>query len=223
MLVRRCCHTTKDSTDVNHIYRLSPGATGATVGAMGEKAELLERAIGTEALAQQALLRGDAARSRTLFRAAADAYRAAWEVAGPRSFGRLVGLLKASILSGDGGHDAAYVRAALHDECDSPASCYALAIAAVVQGDDDVALRAIEGMREGDEAFGRTAHALGALIHGDAEGYAAAVQQIVDEAATREQFLTGVPFADTAVMLERLADPRGLAARPASSLMPVLS
>jgi hypothetical protein len=190
---------------------------------MGEKADLLERAIRTEGLAQQALLRGDAARSRTLFRAAADLYRGAWEVAGPRSFGRLVGLLKASILSGDGGHDAAYVRAALNDECDSPASCYALAIAAVVQGDDDVALRAIEGMRAGDEAFGRTAHALGALVHGDAEGYAAAVEAIVAEFATRDQYLTGVPFADTAVMLERLAEPRGLAARPASALMPVLS
>lgn len=189
---------------------------------MGEKADLLERAIRIEGAAQQALLRGDVARSRTLFRHAADGYRAAWEVAGPRSFGRLVGLLKASILSGDGGHDAAYVRAALGDVCDTPASCYALAIAAVVQGDDDVVLRAIEGMRGGDEGFQRVAHALGALVHGDAEGYAAAVGEIVAEAAAREQHLTGVAFADTAAMLERLAQPRGLAARPASALMLVL-
>jgi hypothetical protein len=190
---------------------------------MGEKAERLVEAIRIEGAAQQALLRGDAARSRTLFRAAADGYRAAWEAAGPRSFGRLIGLLKCSILSGDGGHDAAYVRRALQDECDTPAACYALAIAAVAQGDDDVALRAIEGMRGGDEAFARAARALGALVHGDAEGYAAAVGEVVAEAAAREQHLTGVAFADTAVMLERLAEPRGLAARPASALMPVLS
>jgi hypothetical protein len=190
---------------------------------MGEKADLLTQAIRIEGAAQQALLRGDAARSRTRFRAAADAYRAAWEAAGPRSFGRLIGLLKCSVLSGDGGHDAAYVRRALSDACDTPASCYALAIAATIQGDDDVTLRAIEGMRGRDEAFQRAARALAALVHGDADGYAAAVAAIVAEAAAREQHLTGVAFADTAVMLERLAEPRGLAARPASSLMPVLS
>ena len=63
-----------------------------------------------------------------------------------------VGLLKASILWGEGGHAAAYVRAgARRRGCDSPPSCYALAIAALVQGDDEAALPAIEGMRGGDE------------------------------------------------------------------------
>jgi hypothetical protein len=189
---------------------------------MTHDAELLARAIRIEGAAQQALLRGDAARSRTLFRGAAEAYRASWEAAAPRAFGRLVGLLKASILSGDGGHDAVYVRRALGETCDSPASCYALAIAALAQGDDEVALRAVEGMRAGDAAFGRTADALAALLHGDRDGYAAAVGQIVADFAAREQHLTGVAFADTAVVLERLAEPRGLAARPASALMPVL-
>ncbi len=77
-------------------------------------------------------------------------------------------------------------------------------------------------MRAGDEAFGRTADALAALVHGDRDAYAAAVAAIVADFAAREDHLTGVAFADTAVMLERLAAPRGMAARPASSLMPVL-
>lgn len=184
--------------------------------------ELLQEAIRLDGAAQQALLRGDTARARALFRAAADRYRDSWEVAPPRSYGRLVGMLKASILWGEGGHDAVYARRALGDACDSPPACYALAIAALAQGDDEAALPVIEGMRAGDEAFQRTAAAMAALVHGDRDGYAAAVGAIVADFAAREDHLTGVAFADTAVMLERLAAPRGLAARPASSLMPVL-
>lgn len=184
---------------------------------------LLREAIGFDAAAQQALLRGDLAQARSRFGAAADRYRASWEAAPPRSFGRLVGLLKSAILSGDGGHAAAYVRDALDGGCDSPPSCYALALAALVQGDDAAALPAIEGMRSvEDGAFLRTADALAALARGDGPAYGAAVEAIVADFAARETHLTGVAFADTAVMLERLAAPRGLAARPASALMPVL-
>jgi len=192
-------------------------------------------AIRFDGLAQQALLRGDAARSRTLFRAAAERYRASWEAAGPRAYGRLIGLLKSSILWGEGGHAAGYVRAQLGDEfrptvtasgdlrATSPAACYALALAALAQGDDEAALPGIEGMRAGeDAAFARTADALHALAIGDREAYAAAVEAIVADFAAREVHLTGVAFADTAVMLERLAAPRGMAVRPASVVMPVL-
>jgi hypothetical protein len=189
--------------------------------------QLLREAIGFERAAQQALLRGDATRSRSSFRAAEERYRASWEAAGPRAFGRLIGMLKASILAGQGGHAAAYARAALGETCDearrasAPAS-YALALAALAQGDDEAALPAIERMREGGEAFARTADALDALAHDDRDAYAAAVQAIVEDFAAREDHLTGVAFADTAVMLERLAAPRGMAVRPASAVMPVL-
>lgn len=184
--------------------------------------QLLREAIELERGAQQALLRGDAARSRTLFRAAAERYRASWEAAGPRAFGRLIGLLKASVLWGDGGPAAAYVRAQLGDECDSPPACYALALAALIQGDDAAALPAVEGMREGGEAFARTADALHALVHGDGPAYAAALHLIVADFAARRDHLTGVAFADTALMVERLAAPREMAVRPASAVMPVL-
>jgi hypothetical protein len=185
--------------------------------------QLLREAIGFERTAQQALLRGDAARSRMAFRAAAERYRASWEAAGPRAFGRLIGYLKASILWGEGGQAAGYARTQLGDRCDSPPACYALALAALIQGDDEAALPAIDGMRGGeDEAFARTADALRALAHGDRDVYERAVTAIVADFAARERHLTGVAFADTAVMLERLAAPRGMAVRPASTVMPVL-
>jgi hypothetical protein len=185
---------------------------------------LLREAIGCERVAQQALLRGDAARSRTVFAAGAERYRASWEAAGPRAFGRLIGNLKASVLAGEAGHAAVYTRAALGDDaCDSPPACYALALAALIQGDDTAAASAIDGMRGGeDAAFARTADALGALARVDRDAYAAAVTAIVADFAAREHHLTGVAFADTAVMLERLAAPRGLAVRPPAAVMPVL-
>ncbi len=188
---------------------------------------LLQEAVRWDGLAQQALLRGDVARSRGAFRQAADRYRASWEAAGPRAFGRLIGLLKSSILEGEGGHAAAYVRQQLGGAdagCDSAPACYALALALLAQGDDEAAKTAVDGMRAGgeDDAFARTADAMAALAHGDRAGYASAVEAIVADFAAREQHLTGVPFADTAVVLERLAAPRDMATRPASSLMPVL-
>ncbi len=198
---------------------------------------LMREAIGLDRRAQQALLRGDAAQARTLFRAAADRYRASWEATGPpasRSFGRLIGLMKSSILWGEGGHAAGYVREQL-ERCFrppasasgnlramSPPACYALALAALAQGDDEAAPPAIDGMRDGGEAFARTADALHGLVHGDRDEYATALEAIVADFAAREDHLTGVAIADTAVMLERLAAPRGMAARPASSVMPVL-
>ena len=91
-----------------------------------------------------------------------------------------------------------------------------------MQGDDELALSAVARMREGGEAFARTADAIVALARGDGEAYTTAVTAIVEDFAARESHLTGVPIADTAVMLERLARPRGLAARPLSALMPVL-
>jgi len=186
-----------------------------------DHADLLRQALAYEAAAQRALLRGDAARSRELFGAAAQRYRASWEAAPPRSYGRLVGMLKASILAGEGGHDAVYVREALGDACDSPASCYALAVAALAQGDDAAALRAVKGMREGGDSFTRAADAIAALARGEGTAYAAAVQAIVDDFASRETHLTGVAIADTAVMLERCA-PYFVTARGARGSVAVL-
>ena len=75
-------------------------------------------------------------------------------------------------------------------------------------------------MRAGSPAFGRAADAIEALAGGDAEAYAAAVRAIVADFEAREEHLTGVPVADTALMLERLAEPRGLAAHPRARCCP---
>ncbi|HWT26182.1 MAG TPA: hypothetical protein VN213_21925, partial [Solirubrobacteraceae bacterium] len=67
---------------------------------MKDAQALLEDAVAQEARGQRALLAGTPGAAAEL-RAAAELYRRSWEAAPPRSFGRLVGMLKAAVLAGD--------------------------------------------------------------------------------------------------------------------------
>ena len=75
-------------------------------------------------------------------------------------------------------------------------------------------------MRAGSPAFGRAADAIDAHRDGDGPAYGEAVRAIVVDFEGRDEHLTGVPIADTALMLERLAEARGLAAGVESALLP---
>ncbi len=191
---------------------------------MKSSQELLTAAIEREGAAHRALLAADAAGAASAFSDASDLYRRSWEAAPPRSYGRLVGMLKAKILAGDDATAAAeYSRHALAGDPDaggSPTAAYALAIAALIEGDDAAARDRSEAMRSGSEAFERAADAIRAIAEGDRDAYAAHVEQIVRDFERRSAHLTGVAVADTALMLERLAAPRGLAAGVRSELLP---
>ncbi len=177
----------------------------------------MREAIAADGEAQRALLAGENAREP--LRRAANAYRVSWEAAPPRSFGRLVGYAKASILAGE--NPAPYVREQLTDVVgDSPPACWALALAALADGDDEAAGRAADGMLAGSEAFGRAAGAVAALTRRDRPAYAGMLAGIVADFEAREEHLTGVPIADTALVLDRLAERRGMAAHPQSPLLP---
>ncbi len=186
----------------------------------GPHVEEMEAAIRADGEGLRALLDGDAERGHERLLDAVARYRASWELAPPRSYGRLVGMLKAAVIAGDDATGAAaYAREAV-PEADSPPSAYVRAVAALVEGDDEAAAGFADGMRAGSPAFGRAADAIAALAARDAHAYAAAVRAIVEDFEGRDEHLTGVPVADTALMLERLAEPRGLAAHPASALLP---
>jgi hypothetical protein len=187
-----------------------------------EHLRLQDEAIGLEGDGYRRLLAGDTTAAGPLLRDAAAAYRRSWEVAPPRSFGRLVGMLKAAVIAGDASAEASFARAQLGRAGDSPASWYALGIVALVEDDDGLAHQAAAGMREGSAAFGRAADALEALADSDGERYARAVRAIVADFERRENHLTTVRIADTALMFEQLAQRRGLAARPESDLLPTL-
>jgi hypothetical protein len=181
---------------------------------------LLGEAIALEAEAHRALLAGDDVAARDALRAASDRYRASWDAAPPEAYGRLVGMVKAAVLAGEATTAARFVHTAIGDEPSSPTAAYAVAIAALADGHDELAARAAEVMRGGSEAFGRAADAIGALAARDRPAFAHAVEAIVADFAARESHLTGVAIADTALVLERLAGPRGMSGDTHSPLLP---
>jgi hypothetical protein len=190
------------------------------LGDVKEAQVKLTEAIAAEQRGHEALLAGDGVGAGEAMRAAAAAYRASWEAAPPEAFGRLVGMLKAAVIAGDAAAEAAYAREQLPGTPESPTASYAQSIAALVVGDDAAAADAARRMRAGSDAFARAADAIAALAVADAGPYAAAVGAIVADFEGRSEHLTGVRIADTALMLERLAEPRGIACRPASALLP---
>lgn len=186
-----------------------------------EKQRLLREAVASEAEAYRMLVAGEPRRAREPLQRTARLYRASWETAGPRSFGRLIGMLKAAVLAGGGEAEARYVREQLGDEADSAASRYALALAALVDGDDGLAQRAAADLRADGDPFERTAEAIDALAAKDEPRYARAVAAIVADAEARDAHLTGVAIADTALVLSRVAARRGVATDVDSPLLPL--
>jgi hypothetical protein len=181
------------------------------------------QAIAREGDAHRAALSGDREVAVTAYAAAVELYGRSWEIAPPKSYGRLVGLLKASVLGGAAERGAAYVRGQLVAEAAGEPSAtagYVLAVAALVVGDDEGAARFAGAMRGASGPHDRTADAIAALAAGDAEAYRAAVEAIVADFGARETHLTGVAIADTAAMLEAIARERGVAADLRGPLLP---
>lgn len=178
-------------------------------------------ALEREGEAQQQLLDGHLEAARAEFREVSELYRQSWEVAHPGAFGRLVGMLKASVLAGGGAEQAQYARAALTDaDPESPTANYARALAALIADDDDDGRARARAMGTGGEAFLRTAAAIEALASRDGVAYTAALGAIVRDFEQRNKHLTGVAIADTAVMLEVLAGRRGMSAAIESPVLP---
>ena len=107
-------------------------------------------------------------------------------------------------------------------EAASPIGRYGAALAALVLGEDERAGALAGGLQgEPEEAFpGAVADAVVALAAGEAQAYAAAVARVLESFESRDAYLEDIPVADTVLVLEALAERRGLAARPVSPLLP---
>lgn len=180
---------------------------------------LMREAIAHEGAAHERLLAGDRPGALGDLRTAAAAYRASWEATDGPGYGRLIGLLKCAVLAGDATEAAAYVRTEV-GTADSPPASYAAGLAALVEADDAAALSAAERMRPAGDAFARAAAAVEALADRDAPALRAAIEAIVADFAAREAHLTGVPIADTALVLDTLAAARGIPSGVESPLLP---
>jgi hypothetical protein len=171
------------------------------------------------------LMQGRDAEAAGWFARSAERYRESWADAPPGSWGRLIGALKARILAGDWEGAQADARWALAQDPaagDSPIGAYAAALAQLVIGEDPQAAELAQILRSADEdAFPpAVAEALAGLAGADADVYASGCAAVLESFEAREAYLEDLPVADTVIVLEALAERRGLAVRPTSILLP---
>src|SRR4051794_10124574 len=179
-----------------------------------EHRALQVEALNAEGEAQRALMSGEDARAE--FTRAAGLYRASWDAAPPDAWGRLVGYVKAAVLANDAGEAARFTLTTVGAEPTSPTAASAAALALLVTEQDGSVPAAAALMRTGGGGFVAAADAVEGLARRDDDAYETALQAIVTDFEGRERFVAKVPIADTAVVLERLADDRGMAVRPTS-------
>jgi hypothetical protein len=164
---------------------------------------------------------GRAEVSRSWLLLAAERYRESYAEAPPGSWGRPIAVLKALLLAGEDAEDAArWALAEGAGDAPSPIGRYAAALAHAVLGEWDEVRLLADGLRTGDGFPTDVADALAFLAAEDVVGYADAAQEVLDSFVGREGYLEDVAVADTVLVLQTLAERRGMAADLASPLLP---
>jgi hypothetical protein len=155
-------------------------------------------------------------------RCAAERYRQSWAEAPPDSWGRPIGAMKALLLAGDDASTAAHwALDAGAADAESPIGRYAATLALLVLGQGAAARVSAATLVGRDDFPGEVAAALAALAEGDGDAYLGAVEAVLVSFEERNDFLEDVPIADTVLVLQALAAPRGIVARlPASPRLP---
>jgi hypothetical protein len=168
------------------------------------------------------LMLGDAAGAREWFDRAVEAYRESWADAPPDSWGRPIGAMKSRLLAGESAEaEARWALDAGADAAESPIGRYAAALAQLVLGEDERARVHADELRTRDDFPRPVGDALATIAAGtDAVGYVEAVEDVLESFETRSEYLEDVPVADTVLVLQALAEPRGLRAELASALLP---
>jgi hypothetical protein len=188
--------------------------------------EVYERQLSRFQDATTPVLRGNAAYGAGLaqlmlgedpdwLREAAGQWRASWADATPTSWGRPIGVVKALLLAGDDDGAAEAAEWALTLGCaeaESPIGRYAAALAFLVLGRDGDARRAADSIRERDDFPHDVADALAFIAAHDVVAYTEAVESVLESFETRDAYLEDVALADTVLVLQLLADRRGIAA-----------
>jgi hypothetical protein len=174
------------------------------------------------ALAMLMLGDGEAAAKR--FQDAAGTYLASYADAPPGSWGRLIAMMKASILAEDWAAAEEYASRTLEEgalDSASPIGAYAAALALLTLGRDEDARRPAITLRDRDDFPPSVADAVATLAAEDPAGYTLAVEDVLESFEQRDEYLEDIPVADTVLVLQALARRRDIAAElPASPLLP---
>jgi hypothetical protein len=168
------------------------------------------------------LMLGDGAAAREWLERAVAAYRESWADAPPGSWGRPIAALKSRLLVGEPAEaEARWALEAGAGEVESPIGSYAAVLAHLVLGEDERARVHADALRTRDDFPRPVGDALATIAAGtDAIGYVEAVEAVLESFETRSEYLEDVPVADTVLVLQALAESRGLRAELSSPLLP---
>jgi hypothetical protein len=170
------------------------------------------------------VMAGDEARAREWLDRAARRYRESSADAPADSWGRPIGAMKARILAGDwdaAAGEAAWALSAGAVDAPSPIGRYAAALAYLVLGRDDEARAHADALRTDADFPAAVGDALVFIAAGrDADGYVEAIEAVLASFEERDEYLEDVPVADTVLVLQALAERRGLSAELSSPLLP---
>jgi hypothetical protein len=169
------------------------------------------------------LMQGRREEAAEWFRRAAARYRESFADAPPGSWGRPVGATKSLVLAGDwaGAEEAA--RWALDvgaSSAETPIGRYAGCLALLVLGRDDEALQLAGALRGRDDFPRDVADALSSIAAADRPGYVDSIESVLESFETRDEYLEDIPVADTVIVLQALAEGRGLSADLSSPMLP---
>ena len=154
---------------------------------------------------------------------AAERYRESWDDAPPGSWGRPIGMLKARLLADD--WDAAQEEARWTLDqgaaaAESPIGRYAACLANLVLERWEEARVLADGLRL-DASFPHdVGDALAFIAAQDVAGYVTAVESVLESFETRAEYLEDLPVADTVLVLQKLAQRRGITTELSSPLLP---
>lgn len=157
------------------------------------------------------------------FHRAAVHYRESFSDAPPDSWGRPIGAIKSLVLAGDWPAAEEAARWALDSgtgEAQSPIGRYAAALASLVVGDDVQAREHADAIRTRDDFPHDVGDALAYVAAQDVVGYIEAIEDVLESFAAREDYLEDLPVADTVLVLQALANRRGIEAELSSPLLP---
>jgi hypothetical protein len=191
----------------------------------GRQKQLARVAMAATGAGLARLMQGRRAEASGWLARSARRFRESHADAPPGSWGRPIGAVKACLLAGDdagASANAAWTLELGASRSESPIGRYAATLALLVLGRDDEALPLADGLcREDDAAFPRAvAESLAGLAARDRRRYRDAVRRCLASFEERDAYLEDIPVADTVVVLQALAERRGLAEALASPLLP---
>ena len=210
---------------VTQVSRYENGQARLSPAGDARQKQLVRMAMAAGGLGLALLMQGRFAEAPAWLTRSAERYRESFEDAPPESWGRPVGAIKARLLAGDregAAADARWALAAGAAESISPIGRYAGALAQLVLGaDQEASVTAGSLQVETPDAFpAPVANALAALAARDSPAYGVAIHAVLRSFEDRDAYLEDAAVADTVLVLQALAKPRGLAVTLSSPLLP---